>query len=172
MLSIVLSKKYKCYLGGNIGLPLFNLKSKNNFKNEFVIVEASSFMLEHCNIVKPFIYVLTNVSPHHIDYHLTFENYLNAKTKLIKNIDQDGLLITPKEIETHCFSGKKIIINDSTNKIKIDSNKICYNNDVIKKEELRQWIMPEETIEESEKAIKEIEEEQPDVKDILSEENE
>lgn len=48
---------------------------------------------------------------------------------------------------------------------------IGYNNDVIKKEELRQWIKPEETIEESEKAIKEIEEEQPDVKDILSEEN-
>lgn len=47
-----------------------------------------------------------------------------------------------------------------------------YNNDVISKEELRQWIKPEETIEESEKAIQEIEEKQPDVKDILSEENE
>ena len=47
-----------------------------------------------------------------------------------------------------------------------------FNNDVIKKEELRQWIKPEETLEESEKVIKEIEENQPDVRDILSEENE
>ena len=49
---------------------------------------------------------------------------------------------------------------------------IGYNNDVIKKEELRQWLKPDETLEESEKAIKEIEESQPDVEDILSEENE
>ena len=48
---------------------------------------------------------------------------------------------------------------------------IGYNNDVIKKEELRQWIKPDETLEESKKAIQEIEDEQPDVKDILSEEN-
>lgn len=131
MLSIVLSKKYKCYLGGNIGLPLFNLKSKNNFKNEFVIVEASSFMLEHCYLVKPFIYVITNVFPHHLDYHQTFENYLNAKTKLIKNIDINGLLITPKEIDNSMYFGNKIIINDQTNKIKIESNKITYNNEII-----------------------------------------
>lgn len=49
---------------------------------------------------------------------------------------------------------------------------VGYNNDVIKKEELRQWIKPEETIEESQKAIEEIEEKQPSVQDILSEENE
>ena len=38
---------------------------------------------------------------------------------------------------------------------------------VIAKEEIRQWIKPDETIEESEKAIKEIEEKQPNIKDIL-----
>ncbi len=49
---------------------------------------------------------------------------------------------------------------------------IGYRNDVIKKEELRQWIKPDETLEESEKVVKEIEENQPNVRDILSEENE
>ena len=128
MLSIILSKKYKCYLGGNIGIPLFDLKSTKNFKNEYVIVEASSFMLEHCFSVKPFIYVITNVYHHHLDHHKTFENYLSSKTKLIQNIKEDGLLITPHEINTAAFNGKKIIIQNQNNLVKIDNNKITFNN--------------------------------------------
>lgn len=41
------------------------------------------------------------------------------------------------------------------------------NNGVIKKVELRQFLRPDETLEESEKVIKEIEAEEPDVKDLI-----
>ena len=41
------------------------------------------------------------------------------------------------------------------------------NKGIISKVELRQWLKPDETIEESEKAIKEIEEAEPNVEDLL-----
>lgn len=41
------------------------------------------------------------------------------------------------------------------------------NKGIVKKVEIRQWLYPDETLEESEKAIKEIEEEQPDIDELL-----
>lgn len=45
------------------------------------------------------------------------------------------------------------------------------NKGVVSKVELRQWLKPDETIEESEKAIKEIEEAEPNVNDLLGTRN-
>jgi len=46
------------------------------------------------------------------------------------------------------------------------------NKGIVSKVELRQWLKPDETLEESEKAIKEIEEEEPSVDDLLGTRNE
>lgn len=46
------------------------------------------------------------------------------------------------------------------------------NKGVVSKVELRQWLKPDETLEESEKAIKEIEEQDPSVDDLLGTRNE
>lgn len=46
------------------------------------------------------------------------------------------------------------------------------NKGIVSKVELRQWLKPDETLEESEKAIKEIEEEEPSVDDLLGTKNE
>lgn len=127
MLSIVISKKYKCYLGGNIGLPLFSLKSNKKFVNEIVIVEASSFMLENCYKVKPYIYAITNISNHHLDYHKSIENYVNAKSKLINNLEPNSLLLIPSNLSLEIPNDLNVIRFDEsgTNKnIKINENKL------------------------------------------------
>lgn len=46
------------------------------------------------------------------------------------------------------------------------------NKGIVRKEELRQWIYPDETLEESKKAIEEIKEENPSVEDLLGTKNE
>ena len=53
-------------------------------------------------------------------------------------------------------------------------NQLTYaeNKGVISKVELRQWLKPDETLEESEKAIKEIETNNPDIKQLLGTNNE
>ena len=131
MLSVVLSKKFKCYLGGNIGLPLFSMTSKKNFKDEIVIVEASSFMLENCYSVKPFIYVITNISKHHLDHHKNIESYIHCKTKLINNMSDNDLVIIHKK-DYNLIEKKNldlILLDESgtTKNIKIQNNKLYYD---------------------------------------------
>ena len=135
MVAAIVSKKYKCYLGGNIGIPLFDLKSKKNFKD--VVVEASSFMLENCYSVHPNVLAILNVGEHHLDYHQSFENYYNAKVKLKDNLKQDDLLIAPNE---EIFIKDFLNINSikiyfdgtsTTNGLYIKDNKVYYKEEVI-----------------------------------------
>ena len=66
--------KFKCSLGGNIGIPILNLK---NFKNSFVIIEASSFQLSHSQFIRPDYALFLNFSNDHLDWHGSREKYLN-----------------------------------------------------------------------------------------------
>ena len=41
--------------------------------------------------------ILTNVAPEHLDYHKTFESYLNVKAKLFEGLRSDSFAILPRE---------------------------------------------------------------------------
>ena len=71
--------KFKCSLGGNIGTPILNLK---NFKNSFVIIEASSFQLSHSKFICPDYALFLNFSNDHLDWHGNKNKYLNSKLKI------------------------------------------------------------------------------------------
>ena len=71
--------KFKCSLGGNIGTPILNLK---NFKNSFVIIEASSFQLSHSQFICPDYALFLNFSNDHLDWHGSKNKYLNSKLKI------------------------------------------------------------------------------------------
>lgn len=58
---ILKEKGYNCYLGGNIGIPLFT-KVKEMTKEDIVVLELSSFQLMDMDI-SPNISVVTNISP-------------------------------------------------------------------------------------------------------------
>lgn len=62
------------------------LKIAQDHGDEFVVLEVTSHGLVQYRVWGvPFeIGVITNITHEHIDYHLTFENYLQAKAKLIK----------------------------------------------------------------------------------------
>jgi len=68
------------FVGGNIGKPL--LPDVDGITaQDFVVVELSSFQLmtmEH----SPHIAVFTNLSPNHLDYHHTMEEYTQAKMNI------------------------------------------------------------------------------------------
>jgi len=113
----ILKNKYNCYLGGNIGTPLFD-KLDEMRPEDIIVLELSSFQLMTMN-KSPKIAVLTNISENHLDVHKDYDEYINAKKNIFKYQDENSLLvlnydneITKKFIreakgKTVCFSSKE-----------------------------------------------------------------
>ena len=74
---------YNVYLGGNIGKPL--LPDVDGMTAEDVaVVELSSFQLMSMDL-SPHVAVFTNLSPNHLDYHHTMEEYTAAKLNIFSH---------------------------------------------------------------------------------------
>ncbi len=70
------------YLGGNIGQsPLDFMDTLSD--QSWTVLEMSSYQLQDAKI-SPHIAVLLMVVPEHLDYHLTFEDYANAKRNILR----------------------------------------------------------------------------------------
>lgn len=87
----------KANLVGNIGNPSTDTL-KDDTKDSFYIFEMSSYQLENFDHLLD-AGIFTSFFPEHLDYHLTLENYLNAKLNLITHIKDDGFLIYNKSLE-------------------------------------------------------------------------
>lgn len=80
------------YIAGNIGVGIL-WKAVNSKKEDIFIVEASSFQLENTVSFKPKISLITNISPDHLNWHKTFENYVKSKKKIFKNQNKEDYTI-------------------------------------------------------------------------------
>ncbi len=69
------------YICGNWGKPVSDLA----FKRGVFVIEVSSFQLHYTKEFRADVSVITNVSPDHLDWHGSFENYLRDKLKILKN---------------------------------------------------------------------------------------
>ena len=88
---------YNCYLGGNIGIPLFT-KVKEMKKEDMVVLELSSFQLMDMQI-SPHISVITNISPNHLDIHKSYEEYIDAKKNIFKYQASNDILVINQDNE-------------------------------------------------------------------------
>ena len=88
---ILKENNYKCYLGGNIGIPLFT-KLGEMKPEDFVVLELSSFQLMTMK-VSPQVAVITNVTPNHLDIHKSYDEYKEAKANIFKNQTENDLLV-------------------------------------------------------------------------------
>ena len=88
---ILKENNYKCYLGGNIGIPLFT-KLGEMKPEDFVVLELSSFQLMTMK-VSPQVAVITNVTPNHLDIHKSYDEYKGAKANIFKNQTENDLLV-------------------------------------------------------------------------------
>jgi UDP-N-acetylmuramoylalanine--D-glutamate ligase len=89
----------KTYLAGNIGTAFSEIALEVK-ENEFVALEVSSFQLDYIRDFKPFISVILNVTPDHMDrYENSFQKYIDAKIKITKNQDSNDYLIVNADDE-------------------------------------------------------------------------
>jgi UDP-N-acetylmuramoylalanine--D-glutamate ligase len=75
---------HKVTVGGNIGAPLSAQVSEST-PDTFHVVEASSFQLEQIDTFHPWIAVMLNFSPDHLDRHPDVESYGAAKARIFEN---------------------------------------------------------------------------------------
>ncbi len=80
---------------GNIGSSY----SENALKpHDRTVVEVSSFQLLSVKEFHPAVAVITNISPDHLDRHVTMKNYINAKLDICKNQTESDYVIAPREV--------------------------------------------------------------------------
>ena len=82
----------KVFLAGNIGYPLCGIL--NDLKSgDIIVMEVSCQQLENLDKFNPDVALMTNLSPAHIDFLKSFENYKRVKAKLFKNQTADNIAI-------------------------------------------------------------------------------
>ncbi|MCK5581178.1 MAG: UDP-N-acetylmuramoyl-L-alanine--D-glutamate ligase [Candidatus Omnitrophica bacterium] len=82
----------KAYLCGNIGRP-FCVCVEELKKEDYVVVEVSSFQLETIETFKPYIAVLLNFSQNHLDWHKDLDEYWTAKKRICLNQDKNDYAV-------------------------------------------------------------------------------
>lgn len=88
---IIKENGYDCYLGGNIGIPLFTQVHKMT-PETIVVLELSSFQLMNMKI-SPNISVITNISPNHLDIHKSYDEYIDSKKNIFKYQNKNGIVV-------------------------------------------------------------------------------
>ncbi|RPI15261.1 MAG: UDP-N-acetylmuramoyl-L-alanine--D-glutamate ligase [Ignavibacteriae bacterium] len=79
---------YKTFVCGNIGVAFCDVVD-NIDEDGIAVVETSSFQLDNIKNFKPYISILLNITPDHLNrYENSFNNYINSKLRVIEN--QDG----------------------------------------------------------------------------------
>ncbi len=83
---------YNTYVAGNIGVGiLWNMA--NAEKEDVFVIEASSFQLENTVYFKPRVSLITNITPDHLNWHGSLDNYISAKKKVFKNQDKSDYTV-------------------------------------------------------------------------------
>ncbi|EOJ1015634.1 UDP-N-acetylmuramoyl-L-alanine--D-glutamate ligase [Campylobacter jejuni] len=114
-------------MGGNIGIPLAQLDPYA----KLWILETSSFTLHYTRKAKPEIYALLPISPDHLSWHGSFDNYVQDKLSVLKRMNECDIAILPKiyantPTKAHIISYKDE--KDLAAKFGIDTEKISFKS--------------------------------------------
>jgi len=111
--------------GGNIGTPLAELDTDA----PIWVLESSSFALHHTHTASPDVYLLLPITPDHLDWHDTAEQYEAAKLKPLLTMKEGELALVPKGLnlpKTNAY-----VVEYDTNAFvaeyfKLDSSKVRF----------------------------------------------
>lgn len=95
---------FKVAEAGNIGMPLSNIVKEDW---EYTVMELSSFQLYWSSCFSVDSAIITNLAPDHIDWHGSYKNYIESKSRLINNVKENGWVIVQKrDFPNINFTGK------------------------------------------------------------------
>lgn len=79
-------------LAGNIGYPLCSVLDRVR-RDDILVMEISCQQLENLTRFNPDVALMTNLSPAHIDFLKSYDNYKRVKMKLFQNHDSNHVAI-------------------------------------------------------------------------------
>ncbi|RZK24335.1 MAG: UDP-N-acetylmuramoyl-L-alanine--D-glutamate ligase [Hymenobacter sp.] len=83
---------YNVGLAGNVGYSLAEQVMENKF--DYYVLELSSFQLDDIAYFQPWIAVLLNITPDHLDrYNYSLAEYARAKLRIVRNQDSSDYFI-------------------------------------------------------------------------------
>lgn len=95
----------KVWVGGNIGNPLITDVSSMTAE-DIAVMELSSFQLEWMTR-SPSVAAILNIAPNHIDRHITMENYVVAKARILDfQSESDFKILNRDDAPTWELSGR------------------------------------------------------------------
>jgi UDP-N-acetylmuramoylalanine--D-glutamate ligase len=82
-------------LGGNIGRAFCDLivSGEAEIPDTILVLEISSFQLEHIKAFRPYIALVLNIKADHLDRHHTVESYIDSKAQVTRNQRRDNFFI-------------------------------------------------------------------------------
>ena len=96
------------YLAGNIGIPMLDILPRVK-KKSIVVLELSSFQLDHL-LFSPRLAVILDIFPDHLDAHVSYREYLEAKAGIVERQTKDDVVFffsdTTKDTKTIAGRGK------------------------------------------------------------------
>jgi UDP-N-acetylmuramoylalanine--D-glutamate ligase len=98
MLGEILNRRFKTWVGGNIGRSLI-LDLEKIEKSHLVVLELSSFMLEHLGAMQwsPHVAVVTMIAADHLDWHGSESAYIESKANILRFQRPDDLAVLNQE---------------------------------------------------------------------------
>ncbi|MBC8047631.1 MAG: UDP-N-acetylmuramoyl-L-alanine--D-glutamate ligase [Fimbriimonadaceae bacterium] len=120
-------------IGGNIGISFAELIA--NGKHDYYVLEISNFQLDDAITFKPYIAILLNITPDHLDsYNYEFEKYIDSKFRITMNQTADDYFIwcaddevIKENLQTHTCNATQLTFtlnNDPHNSAWIEDSTI------------------------------------------------
>jgi UDP-N-acetylmuramoylalanine--D-glutamate ligase len=83
---------HKVLVGGNIGQAL-SAQVEQSTDDTIHVIETSSFQLETIDTFHPWVAVLLNFSPDHLDRHANVDEYASAKARIFENQTESDVAV-------------------------------------------------------------------------------
>ena len=131
------------FVVGNIGNP-YTLEALNTRDTSVTVAEISSFQLETIDKFRPKVSAILNITPDHLNRHITMENYVAVKEDIARNqTEEDCIVLNYDDEYTRSFADKvkaKVVFftrkeNPSTvntgDLLYMDGDNIMYNDETV-----------------------------------------
>lgn len=103
-------------MGGNIGMSFAGLLADGS--HEWYVLEVSSFQLDDTVSFRPYIAILLNITPDHLDrYEYKMENYVNSKFLITANQHATDYFI---------FCADDPVIEEAMNRIHVKAHQLSF----------------------------------------------